>query len=303
MIEKQMVMESITFTCKVITPMFLAGADGKTPELRAPSIKGAMRFWWRAMNANLLEPNGSQWDYKKLKEDEGNLFGGTGDSTSRSSFSLQVISGEKQRIIPNERLVPHDPRKGSGEAFGPGHQFKITIRTAKRDNVEKLTALLHIIAVLGGVGKRSRRGMGSFAVEEVRHNNQVVENLYPKTLDQLLDTVKIISAHFAKKGDKIVGISPKSPDYPFIKEIEWGKPDSRILEKISKTTHDLKLQNGQVYEASLGHATRGRFASPIYVSVVEGNIPVITTLNTVPRREEEFKINRNLQDDFKRKIL
>ncbi|WP_345894648.1 type III-B CRISPR module RAMP protein Cmr1 [Phaeodactylibacter xiamenensis] len=46
-------MESITFHCKVITPMFLAGADGQTPELRAPSIKGAMRFWWRALNGHL----------------------------------------------------------------------------------------------------------------------------------------------------------------------------------------------------------------------------------------------------------
>jgi CRISPR-associated protein Cmr1 len=31
-------METITFTCKIITPMFLAGADGQTPELRAASI-------------------------------------------------------------------------------------------------------------------------------------------------------------------------------------------------------------------------------------------------------------------------
>lgn len=295
-------METITFNCKVITPMFLAGADGRTPELRAPSVKGAMRFWWRAVNASLVESNDRHWDYKQLKEREGNLFGGTGDTASRSSFSLQVTPGEKKRIIPNERLVPHDPRKGSGDAFGPGHQFKIIIRTAKRDNVEKLIALLHIVAVLGGIGKRSRRGMGSFAVEEVRENDQVVENLYPKTIDQLLEAVKKISAHFAKRGDKIVSTSSKTPDYPFVKEIEWGRPDNRILEKISQATHDLKLQNGPVYEASLGHATLGRFASPVYVSVVEGNIPVITTLNTVPGRDE-FKISRNLQDDFKRKIL
>ncbi len=44
-------MRSITFECETITPMFLARADGKTPELRPPSIKGLMRFWWRAMNA------------------------------------------------------------------------------------------------------------------------------------------------------------------------------------------------------------------------------------------------------------
>ncbi|OPX29474.1 MAG: type III-B CRISPR module RAMP protein Cmr1 [Candidatus Omnitrophica bacterium 4484_171] len=46
-------MKTITFECETITPMFLAGADGRTPELRPPSIKGAMRFWWRAMNGHL----------------------------------------------------------------------------------------------------------------------------------------------------------------------------------------------------------------------------------------------------------
>lgn len=46
-------METLTFTCKIITPMFLAGADGQTPELRAASIKGALRFWWRACHGHL----------------------------------------------------------------------------------------------------------------------------------------------------------------------------------------------------------------------------------------------------------
>ncbi len=41
-------MKSIKFTLETITPLFLAGADGQTPELRPPSIKGMMRFWWRA---------------------------------------------------------------------------------------------------------------------------------------------------------------------------------------------------------------------------------------------------------------
>ncbi|MEZ4851046.1 MAG: type III-B CRISPR module RAMP protein Cmr1 [Bacteroidia bacterium] len=63
-------MESITFTCKIITPMFLNGADGKTPELRPPSIKGALRFWWRAVNGHL--------GLGELRKMETEIFGGTG---------------------------------------------------------------------------------------------------------------------------------------------------------------------------------------------------------------------------------
>ncbi|MBK9462163.1 MAG: type III-B CRISPR module RAMP protein Cmr1 [Sphingobacteriales bacterium] len=46
-------MHTITFTCETITPMFLSGANQDVPELRPPSIKGALRFWWRAMNGHL----------------------------------------------------------------------------------------------------------------------------------------------------------------------------------------------------------------------------------------------------------
>lgn len=36
--------------CEIITPMFLGGADNSPdaePELRPPSIRGAMRWWFR----------------------------------------------------------------------------------------------------------------------------------------------------------------------------------------------------------------------------------------------------------------
>ena len=46
-------MEKIVFECESVTPMFMYGADGKTPELRPASVKGVMRFWWRAINGNL----------------------------------------------------------------------------------------------------------------------------------------------------------------------------------------------------------------------------------------------------------
>ncbi|NER00596.1 MAG: type III-B CRISPR module RAMP protein Cmr1, partial [Cyanothece sp. SIO2G6] len=59
-------METLTFTCKIITPMFLAGADGKTPELRSASIKGAMRFWWRAVNGHV----GLESQIKREKSDK-----------------------------------------------------------------------------------------------------------------------------------------------------------------------------------------------------------------------------------------
>ncbi len=37
-------MREIKFVCKVITPMFMTGADGRTPELRPSEFKGMMYF-------------------------------------------------------------------------------------------------------------------------------------------------------------------------------------------------------------------------------------------------------------------
>ncbi len=75
-------MNIIKFECETVTPMFLAGADGKTPELRPPSIKGAMRFWWRAMNGHI--------SIKELKEEEGEIFGGSGEKEGRSKFGIRI---------------------------------------------------------------------------------------------------------------------------------------------------------------------------------------------------------------------
>lgn len=44
-------MPELRLRCRLITPMFMAGADGKTPELRPSEIKGMMRWWWRAIKA------------------------------------------------------------------------------------------------------------------------------------------------------------------------------------------------------------------------------------------------------------
>jgi len=50
--------KKVTFECEVITPMFMAGADGRKPELRPSEFKGMMRFWWRAAKAmdNITQP-------------------------------------------------------------------------------------------------------------------------------------------------------------------------------------------------------------------------------------------------------
>ncbi len=92
-------MHTITFTCETITPMFLSGADGTTPELRAPSIKGALRFWWRAMNGHL--------SLSELKKQEGEIFG---DNNNRSKFTLFIkeVNLQKGEAAPTPHIELHN---------------------------------------------------------------------------------------------------------------------------------------------------------------------------------------------------
>jgi len=297
-------METITFTCKVITPMFLAGADGQTPELRAPSIKGAMRFWWRAMHGQLIQPDQKNgWNFNELRKEETKIFGGTKDG-GRSSFSIQIRQ-PNNFLTRQERLVPHDPRKSERSAFSANQQkFELIIRCQKKDK-QQLHTLFTLTSVLGGVGKRSRRGMGSFSIEKVTDGLTQIENLYPKNINDLLNLIRSLKnadSFDIKDVNKIVNNLNIKPKFPFIREIQWGKVDSNVLYKISDTTHRMKHEYPQAYEILCGSTRNGRFASPIYVTVLEGNIPLITTLNPAPR-SGNATFNHNLHSDFKNNIL
>ncbi len=48
-------MQEVTFNVQTITPLFLAGADQAAAELRAPSFRGIMRYWLRALVGGLAE--------------------------------------------------------------------------------------------------------------------------------------------------------------------------------------------------------------------------------------------------------
>jgi CRISPR-associated protein Cmr1 len=43
-------MQTIEASFEIVTPMFIGGGNPNDVELRPPSIKGALRFWWRALH-------------------------------------------------------------------------------------------------------------------------------------------------------------------------------------------------------------------------------------------------------------
>jgi len=260
-------MDKLTFECETITPMFLAGADGKTPELRSPSIKGTMRFWWRAINAHL--------SLDDLRKKESEIFGGSGDNEGRSKVVIKIdktlnYDGYKSKPVPHKTF--------SLSAFKEKEMFKLSMHLNKVDDfsIEKLKSLFILTSILGGFGKRSRRGFGSIKIKKI--DNQ--DFSFDYSLESILNQLNIIHPNNFKIGtNKIIRNKPASLDakYAYIKEIEIGKTNTNLLLKISEASHD---NNSDYTGFASGNS---RLASPIYVSLFSNSNsqiqPIITTLN------------------------
>lgn len=181
-------MEKITFECETITPMFLAGANGQTPELRAPSIKGALRFWWRAMQ--------SENDPQLLLEKETNIFGGLGNKKSSGRRSSVII---KSRVINQTEFNPQTLNRDANPGIGyllysiflnnrkglSPLQFEVELKSNKREHLVDAAKAFWFLAMLGGLGTRSRRGAGNFYISSC--NSDFEEGVLKTSFDSIPD--------------------------------------------------------------------------------------------------------------------
>ncbi len=268
--------------------MFLAGADGRTPELRSPSIKGMMRFWWRALHGHLA--------IEDLKEEEAKVFGASDERIGRSKFKIQMLG--KSLDIGEYSPVPHTD-KFKFKGISPNQKILIILSSQFDRNIDEYSDILKISFLLGGVGKRARRGFGSIKILNV--NGQPYNTDF--NLENILKLINnIVPNKYALDRNKIVLKEKNDREYPFLREILLGNeyPSwKELVETVGQASHDCK-------DNSLGFVMRNkRLASPIYVSVLKISEkeyrPILSTLNTVV--EDGRKMDLKMQKAFKEAIL
>lgn len=304
---------TITFTCQTITPMFLHGADGTTPELRPASIKGVLRFWWRALYGHL--------PLDQLKKLEGEIFGSTEQSMGRSSFSIRVRDLHNH---PTEKVspLPHkDNVQFTLSAIPVGTTFRVQFSfyktptiAGKKFDVQALQALFELVSLLGGLGKRVRRGFGSFKIAhmqvgqnavsplQVDHSFTNIQRLYTTLTGQYLELQNNTLRRPNKEGRE---------NFPYIKKIRLGNAiHPNLLKKIGRATSTVKASNNDSwdYRNAIGHAMKqSRLASPVFVSVIEtpdGLLPIITTLNMAwENGRRSNSRHEGIQEQFQDNIL
>jgi CRISPR-associated protein Cmr1 len=179
-------LEKISLECVVLTPMFLAGADTEYPEIRAASIKGMLRFWWRALHAHL--------PLNDLRNRETEIFGGAGEGAGRSKLEIS-LKNVKTIFTPNQKL-PYQKAQATHNgktipinlfnylAYGvvdynreirdqvlnrpfiePSSFFLIEFNFPKKYRGEIIQTIRAFFS-FGNLGAKSRNGFGSFYLKD-----------------------------------------------------------------------------------------------------------------------------------------
>ena len=150
-------MPYIRFPVEVVSPMFLAGADQDAPEIRSQSIRGALRFWYRAMKGASVQ------DTAELFAAESSLFGSTG-MASLVQISVDNVSdfdAEKHEMLPHRQRNQADT-----PSIPAGTRFDITIHSKYEADLNDVWLAMTLLLVFGGLGRRSRRAFGAI---QLRH--------------------------------------------------------------------------------------------------------------------------------------
>ncbi len=198
-------MKTIEAKFKIVTPMFLHGADQTKAELRVPSIKGMLRFWWRAINYND--------NINKVWENDTCIFGSLDQKVGQSRVLIHLIENKTSPKVA-ERWNPNDWKSYIGygltnkkakdlesektEYLEPGGEFRIRVDINERpdkDIYKGAVNTLKVFGLLGGLGSRSRKGWGSMSLVELKADDATFEvppnpESYTKELKKLLSNSK-----------------------------------------------------------------------------------------------------------------
>jgi len=176
-----------TYNCSLVTPLYGGGVNAGEVDtdhpIRVSGIRGQLRFWWRIACGPFECP-------KQMFERESKIWGGIGGDkplASRVTIKIEAcgnastikVSDYQPNWIPPKRLKgkpnPHNYAfvdNNPGDIIKPELSFKLKIRfndslKPSLNDAQKDEAIraLRWWASFGGVGSRTRRGLGALHIE------------------------------------------------------------------------------------------------------------------------------------------
>jgi len=184
-------MKRESFHLELITPCFCAGADPAQAEIRAPSIRGQLRWWFRVLGGSV--------------EDESAVFGsaagesGVGsalriaitdlrrgpvwsppeiDQSKAENYTWHFASASGKPANAGPRVV--GPRWQSKGAIAPGSTFTLVItqlRPLEPELKRRFEFARDAFLCFGTIGLRATRGLGAFDCQQAKPWRDMVDAL------------------------------------------------------------------------------------------------------------------------------
>jgi|YNPBryantNP2012_1023418.scaffolds.fasta_scaffold07311_5 CRISPR-associated protein Cmr1 len=223
-------MRKVEIELMTVTPLFLGGSEprGQPPELRPPSFRGAMRYWYRAVLGGVVGDK----NLEAVRALESAVFGST---ESGSPINLRISGNLRYKPYP---ILPHK-NSGSRNAFNPNQTFWLTMNaspTCPEVVWANACMALNLALTLGGIGLRSRRGMGGLQV--VQSSDSQLVPVFPKQESEVARFVKIVICSSVRHAQtlaacKNIGIVDRLPKAPTEFPCAAMNAEIRLSERIN----------------------------------------------------------------------
>ncbi|HPZ55445.1 MAG TPA: type III-B CRISPR module RAMP protein Cmr1 [Bacillota bacterium] len=233
-------------TYTAVTPVFCVGADETSAEVRLPSFKGVLRFWWRALAWSKYGG-----DLNTIAKQEDHIFGST--STGQSRLLMRLASVEQPKVLGIKEQLVTDRGVVVGEGcryLGYGlmstknktkvgqlnkpcvvapYHFTVSFlcRDLDDESVELVCDALKALGTFGGIGARTRRGYGSLALSDLWVENESVWQA-ASSMDRLKENIAYLLRKYS---------SPALPEYTALSRF------SRCMVLQAKTATPLESLN------------------------------------------------------------
>jgi len=224
--------------------LFLGGASSTAEaELRPSSLKGLLRFWFRAVAL----PGLGSW--QAVQEAENKIFGST---KGQALFLFSIVDGQALKVGKKEgqnwRTRPGLGYLGYGivnhrgeiqrSYIEPGGKFKLRLLFRKDvpvDYMDLLPVALKALGLFGAAGARARKGFGSLSLESLRHNGEE-KWVVPGNIEELCAGIRKIFGEMGINRQK-EGSLPDYTAFSFsagVKIVKTARDPLQLLDEVGK---------------------------------------------------------------------
>jgi len=289
--------------------MTFSFGGSNTLEPRPSEVKGLMRMVFRSLSKNKL-------NIEEILEKEKELFGGVNKEAVASPIWIRMTKDEKT-VKDYKRLLLHDKAKNRSNgpsfyAYLPDQSFHITLtqspyKTKARYSLEYYNNLLELSLLLGGIGRRSRRGRGCLSTEFSRSMTTTgLLQWAAERMNYYADSKEEQLYILSEDKCEIHRDASNSPELPVILKVRVGGEISDVeefLKKVDEESHYFKKENNRNAWVTGDAGRYNKLSSPIIVTLIEtkdGIYPLYIYLKLINKKYQNGGGDREytLRDEY-----